>query len=279
LREVATRALLTGQCRHPEVMTIRGGSLKPVDFPAVATLILHPVEGTILFDTGYDAAFIGATESFPERLYRWTTPVTIEPGRDAASQCRALGHAPEEVRHLVLSHFHADHIAGTHAFPNAVIHCAREGLFAATRGGRLAATRKGMLRALIPADFASRARFFEVCPAVALPGDCEPFDLAADILGDGSLLAVELPGHCPGHWGLLLNDSRWGRHFLVADAAWSLAAIRRNAPPPALTTALLGDTRRARETLHRLHALHRRNSDIRLTPCHCGERAAEIKCG
>jgi len=278
LREVATRALLTGRCRHPEIMTIRGGSLRPADFPAVATLIVHPEEGSILFDTGYDPAFIAATASFPERLYRWTTPMTMEPGRDAASQCRAAGYPPEDVRHLVLSHFHADHIAGTHAFPNAAIHCARAGLETAQRGGRFAATRRGMLRALIPADFTKRVRFFEDCPAVALPRDCEPFECGADLLGDGSLLAVELPGHCPGHWGLLLNDSRWGTHFLVADAAWSLAAIRRDAPPPALTTALLGDTRQTRETLHRLHVLYCRNTEIRLTPCHCAERAAEIRC-
>ena len=87
---------------------------------------------------------------------------------------------------------------------------------------------------------------------------------------------MELPGHCPGHWGLVLNDARWGLHFLVADAAWSLDAIRRDVPPPALTSGLLGNTGRTRETLHRLHQLHRRNPDLRLTPCHCSERAAEI---
>jgi len=274
LREVSTQPLLTGQCRHPEVMTILGGSLRPVAFPAVAMLIRHPQEGPILFDTGYDASFLEATQPFPERLYRWATPVSL--GQDAASQCRALGIAPKDVRHLVLSHFHADHIAGTHAFPNAAIHCARAGLDNARSGGRFASTRRGILPALIPQDFATRARFFEECVAMPLPAGCAPFDVGADLLGDGSLLAVDLPGHCPGHWGLLLNDARWGLHFLVADAAWSLKAIRDNRPPPALTTRLLGDTRGVRETLDRLHRLQQRNRDIRLTPCHCAERAAEI---
>jgi glyoxylase-like metal-dependent hydrolase (beta-lactamase superfamily II) len=274
LREVSTHPLLTGQCRHPEAMTILGGSLRPVAFPSVAMLIRHPQEGPILFDTGYDATFLEATQPFPERLYRWATPVSL--GQDVASQCRALDIAPQDVRHVVLSHFHADHIAGTHASANATIHCARAGLDNARSGGRFASTRRGILPALIPQDFAVRARFFEERNVVPLPKDCAPFDVGADLLGDGSLLAVELPGHCPGHWGLLLNDARWGLHFLVADAAWSLKAIRDNIPPPALTTRLLGDTSRVRETLARLHKLQRRNRDIRLTPCHCAERAAEV---
>lgn len=275
MREVRTIPLVTGSCRHPERMTIRDGRWRPIDFPAVAMLIVHPEEGPILFDTGYDPAFLTATDPFPERLYRWATPVALAPARDAASQCAALGFDPADIRHLILSHFHADHIAGTHRFANARIHCARAGLADAGRGGRFASTRRGILRGLIPPDFADRATFFEDRPPVPLPPELAPFAHGADLLGDGSLLAVELPGHCPGHWGLVLRDARWGLHFLVADAAWSLDAIRRNVPPPAMTTAFLGHTRRVRGTLDALHRLWRRNPEIRLTPCHCAERAAE----
>ncbi|MDR2858743.1 MAG: MBL fold metallo-hydrolase [Novosphingobium sp.] len=275
MREVRTIPLITGRCRHPQRMTIRNGSWQPADFPAMAMLIVHPDEGPILFDTGYDPAFLAATRPFPERLYRWATPIRLEPGQDAASQCAKRGFDPAGIRRLILSHFHADHIAGTHRFANARIHCARSGLEAASSSGRFSGTRRGILRGLIPADFGDRARFFEDTPTVALPPDLHPFEHGADLLGDGSLLAVELPGHCPGHWGLVLRDKRWGLHFLVADAAWSLDAIRRNMPPPAMTTALLGHTGRARGTLDALHRLWRRNPEIRLTPCHCAERAGE----
>ena len=277
MREVTTIPLLTGKCRHPQVMTIRDGLFRPVDFPAVAMLILHPLEGAILFDTGYDPAFLTATEPFPERFYRWTTPVTLPTGKDAASQCQARGIAPGDVRHVILSHFHADHIAGIHAFPNAAIHCARAGLASANRGGRLSQTRRGILRSLIPADFSARARFFEDAARFALSRELAPFEIGADLLGDNSLLAVELPGHCPGHWGLVLRDAYWGLHFLVADAAWSLDAIRRNSPPPAFVSTFLGNTLPSRDTLSALHRLSLRNPDVRLTPCHCRERAAEAE--
>lgn len=276
MRDITSIPLLTGQCRHPQVMTIRDGSLRPVAFPAVAMLLIHPVEGPILFDTGYDPAFMAATQPFPERSYRWVTPVEMAPGQDAASQCRARGFAPQDIRHLILSHFHADHIAGTHAFPNAAIHCARAGIDDARRGGRISRARRGILTSLIPSDFATRAVFFEDAATAPLPAHLAPFDVGADILGDGSLIAVELPGHCPGHWGLLLNDAQWGLHFLVADAAWSLDAIRRNVPPLALASGFLGNTARTRATLSALHGIATRNPSIRLTPCHCSERAAEI---
>lgn len=277
MREVQTIPLLTGHCRHPELMTIRGGTVRPVAFPAVAMLLIHPEEGPILFDTGYDPAFLAATARLPERFYRWATPVTLPEGRDAASQLRARGIDPGAVRHVVLSHFHGDHVAGLHAFPRAAIHCARAGLEDLARHGRFGATRRGLLPALLPADLASRARFFEDAARCPLPGAFQPFADGADLLGDGSLLAAELPGHCPGHWGLALHDARWGLHFLVADAAWSLRAIEQDRPPPALTSGWLGNARQTRATLRNLHLLTRRNPELRLSPCHCPQRAAEAE--
>lgn len=275
MRELAVSPIRVGHCLHPQIMSIRDGSLGRVIFPALAMLIVHPEEGPILFDTGYDPAFFEATRPFPERFYRWLTPVTLKPEEELGAQLAARGIAPAEVRHVVLSHFHADHMAGLHLFRDAAIHCGKAGLEAACGAGRIAGVRKGILRALFPADIQARARFFEDAPRVALPGDMAPFDVGADLFGDGSILAVELPGHCPGHWGLTVNDAAHGLHFMVGDAAWSSDAIRRNVPPPAITSGFLGDTRQVRETLARLHHLWRRNREVRLTPCHCPERAAE----
>lgn len=275
MRRLTFTGFRVGFCRHPQAMTIRGGAWAPIVFPALAFLIEHPVEGLILFDTGYDAAFWRATEPFPERLYRWATPLTLSEDEDLVAQLGARGTRPSDIRHLVLSHFHADHMAGTRRFPDATIHAARAGYEAMHRGGRLASVRRGMLRALAPPDFAARVRWFEDAPRVPLPTELAPFADGADLLGDGSLLAVPLPGHCPGHWGAVLYEDA-GLRFLVADAAWSSAAIRTDTPPPWLTATLLGDARAGRATLHDLHRLRVRNPDIRLTPSHCAECAAEL---
>jgi glyoxylase-like metal-dependent hydrolase (beta-lactamase superfamily II) len=275
MRQVTLIGFKVGHCRHPQAMTIRGGRWTPVEFPALAFLIEHPDEGPVLFDTGYDAAFWRATEPFPERLYRWATPPTLPTSEALATQLAERGIAPGDIRHLILSHFHADHMAGTHRFATATIHAARAGFEAMCAGSRLASVRRGMLRALIPPDFGARVRWFEDAAPVALPPDLAPLATAADLLGDGSLLAVPLPGHCPGHWGLALREDA-GLHVLVADAAWSSAAIRTDTPPPWLTATLLGDPAAGRATLHDLHRLRTRNPDVRLTPSHCAECAARL---
>lgn len=275
MTHIKVTALVVGSCRHPQRMTIRDGALRPTDFPAMPMLLIHPDEGPILFDTGYDQAFLAATNPLPERFYRWLTPVQFDPEASLTAQLGHRGIAPDDVRHVVLSHFHGDHMAGIGHFPKATIHCARIGHAIACRAGRFSGTRQGILPRLLPPDLDTRVRFFEDRPPATLASDLSPFTEGVDLLGDGSILAVELPGHCPGHWGLALKDDRRGWHFLVADAAWSLDAIVRNMPPPRLATAFLGNTAQAQATLRRLHDLHRRNPEARLTPYHCPIRATE----
>ena len=275
MRRVTLTGLRVGHCRHPQAMTIKRGRWTPIAFPALAFLLAHPVEGWVLFDTGYDPAFWRTTEPIPERLYRWATPPVLPTGEHLVAQLAERGVAPGDIRHLILSHFHADHMAGTHHFARATIHAARAGFEAMCAGGRLAGVRRGMLRALVPTDFTARVRWFEDASTAALPADLLPFAEGADLLGDGSLLAVPLPGHCPGHWGLVMREEA-GLQFLVADATWSSAAIRTDTPPPWPTAALLGDVRAGRATLHDLHRLRVRNPDIRLTPSHCAECAAAL---
>ncbi|MBJ7319779.1 MAG: MBL fold metallo-hydrolase [Brevundimonas sp.] len=270
--------LQAGSCRHPAAMARRGAEWKPAVFPALAGLILHPTVGPVLFDTGYDPAFFRATATFPERLYRWATPVNLPGGAAVSDQLGRFGLKPDDVRAVVISHFHGDHVAGLHAFPRAALFCARAGLEDARRPGRLARVRRGLLDGLTPPDIDARARFFEDMPRTALGPDMAPFEDGADLFGDGSMLAVPLPGHCLGHWGLLLrgeNDDR--QRFLIGDAAWSRGAVRDDAPPPRLTTDLLGATEVYRRTLNDLHRLWTRRSDLVLTPSHCPEAAAEIE--
>lgn len=272
MREVGLRIVGTGSCRHPEIATMKGGSWRPATFPALVALIAHPTEGLILFDTGYDPAFLEATERFPERLYRWLTPPEIS--SPIADRLAAEGMDPADVRHIILSHFHGDHASGLVRFPNARVHCSSAGLRRIWGRGRIRALAAGTPLALLPPGLPDRCSFFEDRPTIALSRDLLPFDSGADLLGDGALVAVPLPGHCPGHWGLVLREPR-GLHFLVADASWSSRAVRDNRPPPWLTASFLGQASAGRETLARLHDLHVRNPDILLTPSHCAERAAE----
>ncbi len=256
--------LQVGACRHPEMMAKRGGHICPVDFPALVGLIIHDSFGPILFDTGYHKRFFAATEPFPERLYRLATPVQYSEDESLITQLRRFGLAPEDIRGIFVSHFHGDHVAGLAEFPNARIFCAREGLERTRSGGRFTRVRQGLLSALVPGDIDERAVFLEDLPLS--PITLSPFDAGADLLGDGSLFAIPLHGHCPGHWGLYVPAAP---AFFIGDAAWSLEAVTENIPPPALTTTLLGNTQAYRDTLARLGQLSRNRPDLAIIPSHC----------
>lgn len=276
---VGFRWLARGSCRHPEAMTLRGGSLCAVDFPAMVGVIDHPARGLFLFDTGYDPAFLAATAPFPERFYRWTTPVAIPPEAEWRAWLAAQGIDESRIVGTIVSHFHGDHVAGMRHLAHVPMYCARAGLTALRRPGRFAGVRRGLLAELVPASLDDRARFFEDAPSVPLPSAFAPFAEGRDVLGDGSLLAVELPGHCAGHWGLALRTEADRHVLLAADAVWSGRAIDECRAPPRLTTALLGDTPRYRETLGRLHAARQNNRDLAILPSHCARSAAGFDAG
>lgn len=265
-----------GHCRQLAAATMKGAPWRIVDFPSLVGVIRHPTRGVVLFDTGYDPAFLEATRPFPERLYRWATPVTITAGSTAVERLAGMGISAEEVAHVVISHFHGDHVSGLHRFPNARLHCSRAGLSDVRARGRISRTRHGILSSVIPSRIGDAA-FFEEDAIAQLPGIFSPFERGADVLGDGSLVAVELPGHCPGHWGLALRLEDDRHAMLVADAAWSLDAIEGNASPPRATSSLLGDARAAARTLASLHLMSGR-TDLSLLPSHCARasRAAGL---
>lgn len=118
------------------------------------------------------------------------------------------------------------------------------------------------------APVAGRIDRMEALAPVELAPPFHEFGQARDLFGDGSLLAVPLPGHAAGHHGLLFEDQQ-GPVLLVADASWSSQSIVDNTPPPALVTGWLGDTAQYRQTLARLHRLHHAAPDVRIVPAHC----------
>lgn len=259
-----------GHCMHPELATLQGGRLAPCAFPALVAALRHPVHGRILFDTGYAHAFFAATARFPERLYRWATPVHLQEGESLVAQLARDGIAAGDIAWVVVSHLHGDHVGGLADFPQARIACAREAVDWMRARGRIGALRKGVLPALFDSATQARMEAFEARRAVALEGPFARFGVARDLFDDGSLLAIPLPGHAPGHYGLLFRDAD-GPVFLVADASWSSHAIRAGIPPPAAVTGWLGDTDAYRTTLAHLHALHREAPHVRLVPAHCRE--------
>jgi len=265
------RTYEAGHCLHPECSVRRGARWRMARFPALAFLIRHPRHGAVLFDTGYSEHFFSATAHLPERLYRAVTPPRLADGESLARQLQRDGVRADDIATVVLSHLHGDHIGGLRDFPSATIVCAREGWLDLERRGRLAAIRHGLLRALLPGDFAQRVRWIEDAPTAGVPDALRALGPGRDLFGDGSLVAIPLPGHAVGHYGLFFHGRDGEPVLLIADAAWSSRALRDGVPPPALVTGWLGDTRAYRRTLQRLQCLRRDWPSLRIVPSHCAE--------
>lgn len=265
-----------GSCRHPECVAVSGGRWKPVVFPSLVAVIQHPDAGIILFDTGYAPQFFQATEHLPERLYRWITPVSLPPAQQLLPQLAQLGITPADVRHVFLSHLHADHVAGLCDLPKARIWFAQSAWLATRDLGRLSRLRRGTLSDLLPDDFESRLQPVEHIPQQALPAAWRDLGGGHDLIGDGSLWAVPLPGHARGHHGLLLRLESDAELLLVGDATWQLRD-GRVAAPSFVTRLLCDDWQQQRQTLASLQRLLDADPARLLLPSHCESSLARVQ--
>ncbi len=263
-----------GRCRHPEWVTIRGGRFGPIDFPALAALILHPTAGAILYDTGYADHFASATRKLPERIYRWLTPVQLPEEEQLGTQLRGFGVAIGEVSRVLISHLHADHVAGLRDLPRARF-LALEQEVAHHLGPNalqgFAALRRGVLPALLPSDFETRLDLADACPPVDLGPTWAPFSHGFDLIGDKSLIGIPLPGHSPAQLGVLLTTQDDQQILLAADSCWSARAWREQRLPSFLARPLFADWTDYRATLAGLKSVATQNPDLRIVPSHCTE--------
>jgi glyoxylase-like metal-dependent hydrolase (beta-lactamase superfamily II) len=263
-----------GHGRHLEALVVRGGRLRPVRLPALAGVLRHPTEGVVLFDTGYAPRVRRAASAGASRLYPWLVPFSTD---DATSLRAVLARrriAEEEVRTVVVSHFHPDHVGGLRDFPRARIVATAEAWrhVEGARGGH--ALRLGYLPALLPDDFRDRLHAVEGFAGAAFG----PFDATHDLFGDGRLRLVPLPGHAAGQVGLLAEVSAGCRVFFVADACWVSAGYQRPALPSAITRLVTHDAPALRRTLERIHAAWRADPGLLVVPSHCPSLAGERAC-
>lgn len=266
---VLAHVLDTGYCDAHEHHLLRGGARRPVACHSIVALLRHPEHGWLLWDAGYAPRMLAATERWPFSLYRRATPLHLRPELAAVAQLARFGLQPDDIRQVIVSHFHADHIAGLHDFPRARFVATRAAYAAIAGRSGWRALRRAFIPALLPADFQARATLLPRFADPALPG----LGPTHDLFGDGALRLVELPGHARGQIGLLAETSS-GRVLFAADGCWHSRAIRELRPPHPLTYLFVDQPRAVRATIERLHAFALACPDVRIVPSHCPEAFA-----
>ncbi len=160
------------------------------ELPIHAWLINHP-DGPILVDAGELAT------TSPPPVARFS----VRREHEIDLQLAAIGLRASDLRHVVLTHLHGDHINGLARLPRTRVLASAEAL---ERGGSRALARRGVV-------------------AEPLSLTAEPFGAFTGSLrltDDGRVVAVPVPGHARGQIAVIIVDG--DRHIMLgADSAFT----------------------------------------------------------
>ncbi|MEQ8688218.1 MAG: MBL fold metallo-hydrolase [Imperialibacter sp.] len=259
--ELKSAGYCTASWHHAQ----RGAPKKTIRFYATYAVIKHPKHGVILFDTGYAKRFFSSTANYPYKLYRAFTPVFIKPEEEAAARLKADGIQPEDVRYIIVSHFHADHIGGLRDFPSARFICDRAAYDDIKGKSGFGALKKGFLPAQMPENFEARTDFNDIENSAAKD---KHLGSLHDLFNDGSILLTRLDGHAKGQLGALLATEK-GQIFLISDAAWLKPAYTDLKLPHPIVRLFFDSWADYEASLNRVHNFHKAHPDTLIIPCHC----------
>jgi len=254
-----------GYCKASEHHVLSGKKKKQIRFYATFGHIEHPKHGHILFDTGYTHRFFDETKKFPFSLYAKATPAYLKPEEEAITQLKSQGITSEDIKYIIISHFHADHISGLKDFPNATFICSKEAYEEVKNRKGIAAVRRAFVPNLMPEDFEQRVRFVNFKKS---SNSINNLGKVEDIFNDGTILLFSCPGHAAGQLGALIQTEST-RILSVADAAWVKENYKKMHLPMQIVRLFFDSWKDFVQSLENIHLFHKENLEVPIIPCHC----------
>ncbi|MDA7423296.1 MBL fold metallo-hydrolase [Thalassococcus lentus] len=247
----------------PERLVLRGGGWGKVPLKVRYGILEHPTEGLILIDSGYGTELYSTpNRGLALRLYGKLLGPELLPEGAPDKVLARLDLSPEDVQHVVVTHLHADHVCALPRFKKARIHTDLATLQQAKSGPRRKALRHGVFPELLPDDLLDRTSDLGSTPVTEAPlGLGDGFDL----LGDGSILAIPLPGHSTTHFGVCFPLLETPLLYAV-DAQWVPNAITQDRIPGFPASLVAEDPSALRKSAEKVARFAKAGGDILL--CH-----------
>ena len=148
-----------------------------------------------------------------DRYLLWDTGNAMDgspraPKVSLVDQLARIGVKPADVQYVGISHYHADHTGQLPAFAGSTLLIGR--------GDWAAVQPQTPLDGSDAKSYAARRAPF--ARWISGGGKVEPLTGdRRDVFGDGSVLMIDLPGHTPGHHGLLVKLAKAGNVLLTGD--------------------------------------------------------------
>jgi len=236
---------------------VLSGGVGRLDLAVRFGVLERPGRAPVLIDAGWPERSKG--EGLALVIYRALLRPKLDPAKSLAVVLE--DRDPDA---LLLSHLHADHVGPAWRWHDVPIHAPAQALTHARRHP-WRALRHGVMAGLLPDR------------VIDLAGDLIlPFGLGKgrDVLGDGSVLSVPLPGHADGHTGFLF-PSFDPPVLYAADVQWVWTAIAEDRPPRGPAQAVYADARAAMESLAIVRAFAAQGGRVVL--CHDPDPVPEFK--
>ncbi len=183
---------------HPECTD----NSEMLELPVMAFLFCHP-EGKILFDTGCHPSTSTDSRTRWGKLANVMIPIG-DPSINVINGLANLGIKPGDIDIVVNSHLHPDHCGCNEFFTEASFMVHHKELAAARAKG-------SSIQGYLSGEWNHPMPMIDISDG-------------HDVMGDGQLISVDLPGHTPGMIGLKVLLKNTGQIFLVSDAV----SLRRN---------------------------------------------------
>ena len=183
--------------------------------PIHAYLLEHPKEGLVLLDAGicFDQAHRHS------QYYRGILRLILDedeyaqdPNETLAAQLKRLGYRCGDVRTVILTHLHEDHVGGLRDLPKARVVISQAEWDA----------RRTTMFGFIPMFYEPSYRSVEHWLRVNFDaGAFHTFDRSHDLFGDGAIRLLPTPGHTPGHTCALVDMGNY-QLMVTGDCLYTL---------------------------------------------------------
>lgn len=258
-----TQIIEAGYCNQIAHIANNKKPFKKIRFYTSFGLIkIDDSDDYILFDTGYSRLFYDATKSFPNKFYSIITKVYCNKEDEAIYKLAKLGIKPFQIKYIVLSHFHADHIGGCKFFKNATFICSKEEYHFLKNKNKFQMVREGFISELLPSDFEKRVVFFEDI-------NSKMYNFhglrVKKMLGRKDLLLFNIGGHTKFQLGLYVLEKE--EYLFVGDAVWSHNAYKFLHLPSKIAYLIINNKNLYKKNIRLLNKIYRKTK-IRIICSH-----------